>query len=792
MDISAPDRKLARFGLFEADINQRLLTKGGLRVRLQDQPFQVLAFLLEHPGEIVTREELREKLWAVDTFVEFDSGLNTAIKKLRSALGDTADNPRFIETIHRRGYRFVAPVSVTLESKIATGDPSPSEIPSSSQAVPAPHLDLTPDSSDHRRWYRRYFAVVSGGLLLGIAIGIYFLLRPRSFHVTSSDTIVLADFANNTSETVFDDALREATEVGLQQSPFLNVLSDRKMAAILKQMGRTGDSRMTGQIAIELCQRAGSKVTVQGSISSIGTTYLIGLAAIRCDNGAPIALEQAQASRKEDVVDALGGAATRLRARLGESIPSIKKYDVPLEQATTPSLDALKAFSQALSTQAAVGDVAAIPFFKRAIQLDPNFALAYGALAATYRNLGEGELARQNATKAFELKDRVTDFEKLSLEAGYHIYVTGDLENAALAFEIEHRTYPVSFTSLNDLGVIYGSMGRFDKEIEIDRESLRAGSSAAATYGNLAVSLMAIGQIDEAGKVLSEADNRKLESDYLQQVLYWMAFLRGNADEMQRIVSRSANIPGAQSVLLTEQANTEAYFGRFGKARELSLTAAMLMQNDGQSEAAGLSLAQAAVLEAEIGEFAQARDLVAKAMRQAHDQHVLTLSALALSRIGDSPKGRALAEQLDKQYPSNTFVQRYWIPVIRATDANQKDNGAEALSLLSAVEPLDSAAPDEFSISTLYPAYVRGRAHLAVGDGKKAGIEFQKLLDHAGMVLNFPLAALAQLGRARAYSQSAEPEKARDAYRSFLQLWQGADPDIPILKQAKAEYAKLQ
>ena len=791
MDISAPDRKLARFGLFEADIHQRVLTKGGLRVRLQDQPFQILAFLLEHPGEIVTREELREKLWPVDTYVEFDNGLNTAIKKLRSALGDTADNPRFVETIHRRGYRFVAPVSLILASKTGTGNPTATDS-SSSLAAPARRLEVPPDAARYRGWHLRYIAVVSGGLLLAIAIGIYFLLRPRSFHVTPADTIVLADFANNTGETVFDDALREATEVGLQQSPFLNVLSDQKMAAILKQMGRTGESRMTGQIAIELCQRAGSKVTVQGSISSIGTTYLIGLAAIRCDNGAPIALEQAQAIRREDVIDALGGATTRLRARLGESMPSIKKYDVPLEQATTPSLDALKAFSQALSTQATVGDVAAVPFFKRAIQLDPNFALAYGALAATYRNLGEGELARQNAAKAFELKDRVTDFEKLSLEAGYHLYVTGDLEKASQAFEIERRTYPVSFTSLNDLGVIYGSLGRFDKEIEIDRDSLRAGASAAATYGNLAVSLMAIGQIDEAAKVVSEADNRKLESDYLQQIHYWMAFLRGNADEMQRIVSRSTDIPGAQSVLLSEQANTEAYFGRFEKARELSLTAATLMQNDGQREAAGLSLAQAAVLQAEIGEVARARDLVAKAMRQAHDQHVLTLSALALSRIGDSPKGRALAEQLDKEYPSNTFVQRYWLPVIRATDANQRDNGAEALSLLSTVEPLDSAAPDEFSISTLYPAYVRGQAYLRMGDGKKAEIEFQKLLDHAGMVLNFPLAALAHLGRARAYSQSSEPAKARDAYHSFLQLWQGADPEISLMKQAKAEYAKLQ
>jgi DNA-binding winged helix-turn-helix (wHTH) protein len=331
VNASAQERKLARFGLFGADTQQRVLTKNGLRVRLQDQPFQVLALLLERPGEIVTREELREKLWSSDTYVEFDAGLNTAIKKLRLALGDSADNPRFIETVHRRGYRFVAPVSLTLDPQISAAQGVPSEDPPS---LPGSSSGVNPPlkATDRRpAWRLRYLGPLTGALLLAVAIGAYLLLRARNFHVTPSDTVVVADFANSTGETVFDDALREATEVGLQQSPFLNILSDRKMAAILKQMGRTADDRVTSQIAIELCQRAGSKVTVQGSISSIGTAYLIGLTAIRCDNGAPIALEQVQAGRKEDVVDALGKATTRLRARLGESMPSVQNYDVPLE-----------------------------------------------------------------------------------------------------------------------------------------------------------------------------------------------------------------------------------------------------------------------------------------------------------------------------------------------------------------------------------------------------------------------------------------------------------------------------
>jgi tetratricopeptide (TPR) repeat protein len=502
-------------------------------------------------------------------------------------------------------------------------------------------------------------------------------------------------------------------------------------------------------------------------------------------------MEQGEARRKEEVVDTLGSATTRLRARLGESMPSIQKYDVSLEQATTPSLDALKAYGEAFSTQGELGDLAAVPFFKRAIELDPNFALAYGALAANYRNLGESELARQNAIKAYELRDRVTEFERHSIEAWYHLYVTGDFEKAAEAFEIARRNYPVSSRSLNDLGVIYGSLGFFDKEIEIDRESLRSGLSAAAIYGNLAVSLMAVGKIDEAGTVLAEAGKRSLQSDYLLQVNYWRAFLRGDSGEMQRILLRSSEIPGAQAVLLSEQANTESYSGHFAKARQLSQTAAKLLQRDGQEEAASLCLAQAAVREAEAGDSLVARDLISRALHLSRNQNVLALAALVMVRSGDIVKGRSWAEQLDQRYPSSTFIQKYWLPVIGAVVELRQDRGAKAVSLLSAVEPLDSAAPDEFSISTLYPAYVRGQSYLAAGDGGKAAAEFQKLIDHPGMVLNFPLGAMARLGQARAYALSRDSVKARDAYRDFFQLWRDADPGLPILKRAKMEYTAL-
>ena len=783
------ERRIVRFGSFEADLQEARLSKGGIRIRLQEQPFQILVLLLERPGQVVTREEIRRKLWSNDTFVEFDDALNTAVRKLRAALNDSADNPRFLETVPRKGYRFLAPISLPPDLQVELS-PVQNKVPDT-VSVPPPEIA---HSNASRPWWfgwSRWAWIGIAALMLATIGGVYWYRSRARFQITAADTIVVADFVNTTGETVFDSALREATEVGLQQSPYFNIVPDRKTAAILTEMRRGADDHMTGNVAIEVCQRAGGKVTVQGSISSIGTTYLVGLAAIRCDNGVPIAREEVEARRKEDVVDALGNATSRLRARLGESLPSIQKYDVPLVRATTPSLDALRAYGQALSTLEKSGDLAAVPFFKRAIELDPNFALAYGTLADIYWNLGEAELARQNAIKAYELRDRVTDLEKLSIEAGYQLYVTGELEKAVDAFEVARRTYPVSSRFLNDLGVVYGRLGRFGQEIDIYRESMRAGPLSSTIYGNLAVSLMALSKIDEAGTVLSEAAGRNLQSDYLLQVNYWREFLRGDSDEMRRILLQSLDVPGAQSLLLSEQANTEAYFGHFEKARQLSNTAAKLMQNEGQNEAAGICLAQAAVREAEIGDYARARDLISRAQHLTHDQNVLTLTALVMVQIGDFAKGHVLAGKLDKQYPSNTFIQEYWLPVIGALADLRQNHGANAVSLLSPVEPLDSAAPDQFPTGTLYPAYVRGQAYLVLGDGSRAEAEFQKLLDHRGVVLNFPLGALARLGQARAYVCSHDSLGAHDAYRDFLQLWKDADPDLPILKQAKAEYAAL-
>ncbi len=781
-----------RFGLFEVFPASGQIFHQGHRTKIQEQPFRLLVALLEHPGEIVTRESLRQLLWSGGTFVEFDQSLGTAVTKLRQALGDDADNPRFVETVPKRGYRFIAPVYADLEQpagsipsvEIQVESLAPPAV-SSSQAFSLEKAQA-PDAS-RAAWIRLLTAAVVL-VVVAIAAWLYVRHQRRAFRFTPQDSIVVADFANSTGETVFDDALKQGLDVGLEQSPMIHITSDEKSSEVLKQMGRPADSPVTGATAIEICQRTGGKATVQGSISRLGTAYVIGLTAIRCDNGEPVAHEQAEALRKEDVIEALGKTTSLLRTRLGESLPSIQKYDVPLEQATTNSLEALKAYSLAFSAGNKQGDQASIPLFQKAIQLDPDFAMAYGELAAIYQNRSETELARENAAKAYELRARTTEFERLSIESWYYGTVTGDMEKAAAVLETALQTYPSSARALNDLGALYGNMGRFEKAADIYRETIKLDSSSATSYGNLAVSQMAIGRTVDAEATLSEAAKKELQTDYLLQVNYWSAFLRGDTPAMKHLLSLSPEIPGAHSLLLGEEADSEAYFGHFEKADRFSRAAATSMENEGAKEAAGLFLAQAAIREAEVGNSAKADELIGQALARTQDQSVTILSAFVSARTGKVEKARAIADKLDQENPANTFVQKYWLPTIRAESDLQSRKPAEAIAALAIYEPFDLATPPEFYKGTLYPAHVRGQAYLAAGDAPKAALEFQKILDHSGIVLNYPLAALARLGRARAEALNHESFKSREDYEAFLALWKDADPDLPILIQARQEY----
>ena len=617
--------------------------------------------------------------------------------------------------------------------------------------------------------------------------GLYF--RPhKSKHLTEKDTIVLADFANTTGDAVFDDTLKTALTVSLRQSPFLNVLSDSQAAKTLQLMTRPADTKLTPEVARDLCRRAGSKAYLAGSIGSLGSEYVLGLKAVNCQSGDTLAEEQATAASKEKVLEALGGAASKLRGELGESLATVQKFDVPLEQATTSSLDAFNAYSTALATWDKQGDRASLPLFQKALDLDPNFAMAYGAIATIYHNLGEDDLASSNTTKAYELRDRVTESEKVSIEARYYQYVNGDMEKAAGVYEVWARNYPEKPGIPNHLAPIYGELGLYDKSIDMFRTAIRLDPTRANAYGSLAVSLIAAGRLDDAGAVLAQADTRKFQTDILLQAAYWRAFVRGDSGEMQRTLARAQEVSGAQSLLLYEQAKTEAYYGHFQKARDLSRVAGDLVVHEGDKESAASWLATDSIREAEAGFVLQARSYLLQAQKMSSGKDVQVLAALVAARIGDLQQAEKLGEELDKKYPQDTFVQRYWLPVIRAALDLRQGRGSKAIDDL---EPATALELGDSSALTLYPAYVRGQAYLVTGDASKAEAEFQKFLDHPGIVLNSPLGPLAHLGRARAFARSGDSAKARDAYRDFLGLWKDADPDIPILKQAQAEYAKL-
>lgn len=780
-----------RFGIFEVSVESRELFRHGHRVKLQGQPFQLLLLLLENAGETVDREQIRQHLWPENTFVDFGQCLGTAVTKVRQALGDDANNPRFVETRPRHGYRFIAPVArIDAEENRSPGALSQSGAVASGVPVQAAvNAGPWPRSRRMRLW----FAVVAGlALAIGIAaIGRQEYLRRHRFVIASKDTVVLADFDNTTGEPIFNDTLRQGLLIGLAQSPLIHVLSDRSAAVIFKQMGHTPDDRIAGRSALELCKRVGGKVTIQGAISSLGTTYLVGLAAIRCDTGKPIAYEQAEASQREDVIDALGKATAQLRAQLGESLPSIQKYNAPLEQATTSSLEALNAYGQALSTWDALGDLASVPNFQKAIQLDPKFAMAYGALATVYNNLGSEELAREYSTKAYRLRDRVTESERASIDARYYLYVTQELDKAAQAYESLAADYPDVAGSFNHLGTIYQRLGRDDQAVDAFRRAMAIDATRATTYANLATSLIALNRVQEAAAVLDTADKRGLHTDYLLDMEYRVAFLKGDQPGMDRLFQESAGVPGAQSFLLFVQANAEAYRGHLKKAAALTRSAADQALRDGDKETAADGLAEEAINEAEAGSISTARALLQEARKVDNNQEIAILGAVISAEAGDSKQALAAAESLGKQYPHGTAIQNYWLPIIRTKVELQRGGAGGAASLPFWTGSLIPVAADEFSLTTVYPNYLRGQVYLSQRDGNKAGQEFQTLLDEPGKTKGVLLGALAVLGRARAFSLTGQTTNAREAYRQFLDLWKDADPGIPVLLQARRESEAL-
>ncbi len=780
MDLSSSNRKLARFGLFEADLQQRLLSKGGLRIRLQDQPFSILALLLEQPGQLVSREQIHQQLWAADTFVEFDDGLNTAIKKLRTALGDASDNPRFIETIPRRGYRFIAPVTFPDPASA----PKQSLLPSETPTDPAP--EPKPNS-----FPRRELAWAGAGALVLFLVFGALNLRDAFYKpdkLTPKDTVILADFVNITGEPVFGDALKQALSVQLEQSPFLNVESDAKVADALRRMGRSPNSAVTSQTALEACQRLGSKAVLTGSIAGLGSHYAIGLQALACGNGQTLAKDQAEAADKESVLKALTQVATHVRSQLGESLSSIQKFDFSVD-ATTTSLEALKAYSLGAKKNMQSGEAEAIPFFQRAIQLDPNFALAYVALGTTYENLGEEGRAAENYTKAYNLQARLSERERFHIAASYHAEVTGNLEKALAASELWTQSYPRDAAAHSMVGALYAALGQYDKAKIAAQASLLSGPESSISYGNLAALNISLNHLDEASATLNSAFAQKLDGLILRENQYSLAFLRGDATEMARQVAWAQGKPGAEDQLLSQQSDTEAFYGRLAKARELSRQAVASAVRDGARETAATWQMDIAFREAELGNTVLAHKNLRAALALSSSRDIKMLSALVMARIGNASGATKLIQELESKHPDNTILKFYWLPTLRAAVALKAGNTSEALSQLQITEPYELG--EAAYILNMFPVYLRGQAYLTAHNGKAATVEFQKMLDHPGILQNDILAALSRLQLARAKAMAGDQAGAKKQYQDFLSLWQEADQGIPILVAAQAERKQL-
>jgi serine/threonine protein kinase/Tfp pilus assembly protein PilF len=643
---------------------------------------------------------------------------------------------------------------------------------------------------------RRRLAIALAGaavILVAAAIGgtLYFRSRQAMTRLTGKDTIVLSDFDNRTGDRVFDDTLKQGLSVQLEQSPFLELVSERKVNETLKLMGRSASDRLTPEVTQEVCLRTGSKAMLTGSISGLGSQYVIGLKAVNCDTGDVLAEAQEQVAGKEAVLKALDAAAVSLRSKLGESLNSVEKYSAPVEEATTPSLEALKAYSLGVTTESTKGDRESLPFFKRAVNFDPNFAMAYVRMSAVYSNFAEPGRAAENIRKAYALREKVSERERFSIEGNYYFNATGEMEKAAQTLEVWQQTYPRDDQPYSIAGWVSAELGSWEKALEEFREALRLEPNNAINYMNLGWAYMALNRLNEAEAVCKQAEERKLENQSLFEIHYQVAFLKGDAAQMAQRVSAAMSKPGWQEGVLATQADTEGWYGKLKNAHELTGRAMDLAQhNDAHEDAAGYQLG-AALREVEAGNREQTRAEAKAALKLAPNRDVLAEAALALARAGDTAGAEEMAVELDKAFPLDTLAQRYWLPAIRAGVALERKDPNRAIELLEVARPIELYTAGVTS-TIICPAYLRGEAYLMLRDGNRAEAEFQKFIDHRGLVMNSPLGAVARLGLARAYALQGDTAKARAAYQDFLTLWKDADPDVPILKDAKAEYAKLQ
>jgi eukaryotic-like serine/threonine-protein kinase len=756
-----------RFGAFEVDLRSGEVYRHGIRLKLQDQPFQVLTLLLEHSGDVVTREELRQKLWPADTFVDFDTGLNSAIKKLRDVLGDSAEEPRYIETLPRRGYRFIAPVE---HVDLATSVPVREKL----AVVP---LRATPNI-----WNKRWLVLAVGAAVIVVVAAVaawrVFFSRPM---LTETDVILLASFVNKTGDPIFDNSLDKALEVKLTESPFLSLLPEADVRATMRMMRHNPDERVTQELGVEICKRQGLKAVVVPEVAAFGSKYLITLEAIDARTQKSIARRQAVARNKDELIAALGKAGSQLRRQLGESLSSLEKYDAPLDLATTSSLEALQAYKAGLTLYRSGKRHESIPFFERAVELDPQFCSAYGALGSAYHSMGDGEDARKNFARAFELKDRrLTQEENFQTTALYYSSITGNLEKEITLVVLYRQVYPRSVNAANLLGIAYAQMGRTEDALQEFHWAIDHSPAPSAQHNsNASQALMILGRFDEAKKMLDGWRQKGSLTPFQIMLRYRIAFIENDAAMLERLASET---PRDDAPWLHFQMNIAFLRGNLGKLRSMREAVVDQQRRANRMENAATELAHHADEEAYLGNYALARDLCRQAEEAGNSTALgLMKCSRALGDAGDATQAEALATKLDRLFPEDTFQQKVLLPVIRSNIERKRGNVAEAVDLLARV--------------TQYPNvvvfYNRAEAYLAVGQYDNAASDFGTIIGHRGWPEWEVFAPLAQLGLARAYAKQGDRENSRKTYDAFFTTWKDADPDIPILRQANTDYKKL-
>jgi eukaryotic-like serine/threonine-protein kinase len=776
---------------FELDLRAYELRKAGRPLKLERIPMDLLVLLVEHRGELVARDQIIEKIWGKDVFLDTDGSINSAIRKIRHALKDDPEQPRFVLTVSGRGYRFIAPIV-----QIAPGDtPSNREISdlessassavAQSSASTAPAAKTTPPK---RGWLVAVAALVSAFIAAILIASVGYLAHSHANRLSAEDTIVLGDFANSTGDPIFDDTLKQALTVSLRQSPFLNILPESKVAKTLRLVTRDRSTALTPAVVDEVCQRAGSKAYVTGAIGSLGTEYVLGLKAVNCHSGDTLAQQQVTATNKERVLTTLGDAATKLRAELGESLTTVQKFDVPLTEATTSSLEALRAYSQGLRAWNTKGEAEGLPYLKRALELDPKFASAYVSLGTVYRNLDRPGLAVESISKAYELRERVSERERFYILGHYYKDVTGETEKALQAYEQWREEYPSDPTPRTNSGNIYMELGKYEMGLARHREAQRVEPNGVLIYENIALTNIYLNRLDEATATVQGAFARNLNDETLHALLFEIAYLRGDAATMERERSWSVGKPGVEDIFLDGQADFEASVGHISRSRALSLQAVDSAVRSGSMDAAALYETGIALRQAEVGNFQEAVKQTVAAMALAPNQDTQILAALAFARAGQEGRAAAIVKQLDHDNPLNTNLQLYWLPSIRAAIQLNRGDAGGAIQSLQLTSPSELGSKRPFS--GLYPIYLRGQALLLSHQGAAAAVEFQKLLGHRTLSI-FLTTSLAKLQLGRAYAMAGELSKANSAYQEFLALWKDADPDLPILKQAKVEYEKL-